>query len=284
MLKEIFKTKKIFLILVLILISFILIQKVNTVFSAPSSNALFLKHKSDIYIDEKDDSLKLSLIFVDSKNSTLFKDLNEKLKSDSKYISNNYLIYNDKKNNIEIYLNKLHKSNKYKDICLYSMDIDINFLGKNNFYNLKTLELLGKKYAIGDINIKRIKASDDLNLISHLGLTKEMNSYDVQLENQSKNIIKSINVKNNEYINNVYYFINSKKVEKIQNINPKDNLKIEIDFKADVNNYDIFYFSPNIEYQIQNEKRNIVIPFASYGLPIEENEMPRIYKEFKDNF
>ena len=74
------------------------------------------------------------------------------------------------------------------------------------------------------------------------------------------------------------------KVEKIQNINPKDNLKIEIDFKADVNNYDIFYFSPNIEYQIQNEKRNIVIPFASYGLPIEENEMPRIYKEFKDNF
>lgn len=121
-------------------------------------------------------------------------------------------------------------------------------------------------------------------LISHLGLTKEMNSYDVQLENQSKNIIKSINVKNNEYINNVYYFINSKKVEKIQNINPKDNLKIEIDFKADVNNYDIFYFSPNIEYQIQNEKRNIVIPFASYGLPIEENEMPRIYKEFKDNF
>ncbi|MGM9531823.1 hypothetical protein, partial [Intestinibacter sp.] len=174
--------------------------------------------------------------------------------------------------------------NKYKDICLYSMDIDINFLNKNNSYNLKTLELLDKKYYIGDIFIKRIKASDDLSLISNLGLTKEMNSYDVQLENQSKNIIKSINVKNNEYINNVYYFINSKKVKEIQNINPKDNLKIEIDFKADVNNYDIFYFSPNIEYQVNKEKRNIVIPFASYGLPIEENELPRIYKEFKDNF
>lgn len=224
------------------------------------------------------------MIFVDSKNSTLFNDLNEKLKSDSKYISNNYLIYNDRKNNVEIYLDKLNKGNNYKDICLYSMDIDINFLEKNNSYDLKTLELLGKKYYIGDIFIKRIKASDDLSLISNLGLTKEMNSYDVQLENQSKNIIKSINVKNNEYINNVYYFINSKKVEKIQNIKPKDNLKIAIKFKADVNDYDIFYFSPNIEYQIQNEKRNIVIPFASYGLPIEEDEMLKIYKEFKDNF
>ena len=209
---------------------------------------------------------------------------NEKLKSDSKYISNNYLIYNDKKNNVEIYLDKLNKGNNYKDICLYSMDIDINFLGKNNSYDLKTLELLGKKYYIGDIFIKRIKASDDLSLISNLGLTKEMNSYDVQLENQSKNIIKSINVKNNEYINNVYYFINSKKVEKIQNIKPKDNLKIAINFKTDVIDYDIFYFSPNIEYQIQNEKRNIVIPFASYGLPIDEGGMSKIYKEFKDNF
>ncbi|WP_281525866.1 hypothetical protein [Intestinibacter bartlettii] len=284
MLKKIFKKKKFFLILGLLLISFIFIQKGTNVFSNSSSNALFLKHKGDIYIDEKDDNLKLSLIFVDSKNSTLFNDLNEKLKSDSKYISNNYLIYNDRKNNVEIYLDKLNKGNNYKDICLYSMDIDINFLEKNNSYDLKTLELLGKKYYIGDIFIKRIKASDDLSLISNLGLTKEMNSYDVQLENQSKNIIKSINVKNNEYINNVYYFINSKKVEKIQNIKPKDNLKIAIKFKADVNDYDIFYFSPNIEYQIQNEKRNIVIPFASYGLPIEEDEMSKIYKEFKDNF
>ena len=94
MLKKIFKKKKFFLILGLLLISFIFIQKGTNVFSNSSSNALFLKHKGDIYIDEKDDNLKLSLIFVDSKNSTLFNDLNEKLKSDSKYISNNYLIYN----------------------------------------------------------------------------------------------------------------------------------------------------------------------------------------------
>lgn len=111
-----------------------------------------------------------------------------------------------------------------------------------------------------------------------------MDSYDVELENQSKNIIKHIDVKNNKYVNNVNYFINSKKVEKIQNIKPKDNLKVVIKFRTEVNDYDIFYFSPNIECQIQNEKRNIVIPFASYGLPLDEDEMSKIYKEFKDNF
>ena len=82
MFKKIFKKKNFFLILGLLLISFIFIQKGTNVFSNSSSNALFLKHKGDIYIDEKDDTLKLSLIFVDSKNSTLFNDLNEKIKSE----------------------------------------------------------------------------------------------------------------------------------------------------------------------------------------------------------
>lgn len=140
MFKKIFKKKNFFLILGLFLISFIFIQKFTDVFNnnsssnVPSSNILFLKHKGNIYIDEKDDSLKLSLIFVDSKNSTLFNDLNKKLKPDGKYISNSYLIYNDKKNNVEIYLDELNIGNKYKDICLYSMNIDIQFLDKNNSY------------------------------------------------------------------------------------------------------------------------------------------------------
>ena len=58
----------------------------------------------------------------------------------------------------------------------------------------------------------------------------------MQLINESGNIIDSLKLKNADYIDKVYYFINGKRVKEVKNLKPKDKLKILILFKDDLKN------------------------------------------------
>ena len=90
----------IFSIILLILIGFAFIQNKNLITDQTVNNPLFLQYKGDIYIDKKDKSLNLPFVFIDSTNSKLFNDLSDKIKSNNKYTSNDFLLFKDKTNNI----------------------------------------------------------------------------------------------------------------------------------------------------------------------------------------
>ena len=94
----------IFSIILLILIGFAFIQNKNLITDQTVNNPLFLQYKGDISIDKKDKSLNLPFVFIDSTNSKLFNDLSDKIKSNNQYTSNDFLLFKDKTNNIEIYL------------------------------------------------------------------------------------------------------------------------------------------------------------------------------------
>ena len=56
--------------------------KVNTNYI---ENAMFLKHKGEIYFNKDDESINLTLLFLDNKNSELYNELKKKL-NPNKYI------------------------------------------------------------------------------------------------------------------------------------------------------------------------------------------------------
>ena len=200
----------IFSIILLILIGFAFIQNKNLITDQTVNNPLFLQYKGDIYIDKKDKSLNLPFVFIDSTNSKLFNDLSDKIKSNNQYTSNDFLLFKDKTNNIEIYLKEADKGSNYKNTCLYSILLEIKFLDKGNSYTINSLNLLDKTYSIGDIYIERVANGDELELYYNIGFTESMDKYYVQLINESGNIIDSLKLKNADYIDKVYYFINGK--------------------------------------------------------------------------
>ena len=255
----------IFSIILLILIGFAFIQNKNLITDQTVNNPLFLQYKGDIYIDKKDKSLNLPFVFIDSTNSKLFNDLSDKIKSNNKYTSNDFLLFKDKTNNIEIYLKEADKGSNYKNTCLYSILLEIKFLDKGNSYTINSLNLLDKTYSIGDIYIERVANGDELELYYNIGFTESMDKYYVQLINESGNIIDSLKLKNADYIDKVYYFVNGKRVKEVKNLKPKDKLKILILFKDDLKKYNMFYFSPKIEYKTKYGNKSDVIPFTTYG-------------------
>ena len=272
----------IFSIILLILIGFAFIQNKNLITDQTVNNPLFLQYKGDIYIDKKDKSLNLPFVFIDSTNSKLFNDLSDKIKSNNQYTSNDFLLFKDKTNNIEIYLKEADKGSNYKNTCLYSILLEIKFLDKGNSYTINSLNLLDKTYSIGDIYIERVANGDELELYYNIGFTESMDKYYVQLINESGNIIDSLKLKNADYIDKVYYFINGKRVKEVKNLKPKDKLKILILFKDDLKKYNMFYFSPNIEYKTKYGNKNDVIPFTTYG-EVKQNEILDVYKKLENN-
>lgn len=272
----------IFSIILLILIGFAFIQNKNLITDQTVNNPLFLQYKGDIYIDKKDKSLNLPFVFIDSTNSKLFNDLSDKIKSNNQYTSNDFLLFKDKTNNIEIYLKEADKGSNYKNTCLYSILLEIKFLDKGNSYTINSLNLLDKTYSIGDIYIERVANGDELELYYNIGFTESMDKYYVQLINESGNIIDSLKLKNADYIDKVYYFINGKRVKEVKNLKPKDKLKILILFKDDLKKYNMFYFSPKIEYKTKYRNKSDVIPFATYG-EVKQDEILDIYKKLENN-
>ncbi|MCB5398367.1 hypothetical protein [Intestinibacter bartlettii] len=272
----------IFSIILLILIGFAFIQNKNLITDQTVNNPLFLQYKGDIYIDKKDKSLNLPFVFIDSTNSKLFNDLSDKIKSNNQYTSNDFLLFKDKTNNIEIYLKEADKGSNYKNTCLYSILLEIKFLDKGNSYTINSLNLLDKTYSIGDIYIERVANGDELELYYNIGFTESMDKYYVQLINESGNIIDSLKLKNADYIDKVYYFINGKRVKEVKNLKPKDKLKILILFKDDLKKYNMFYFSPKIEYKTKYGNKSDVIPFATYG-EVKQDEILDIYKKLENN-
>lgn len=272
----------IFSIILLILIGFAFIQNKNLITAQTVNNPLFLQYKGDIYIDKKNESLNLSFVFIDSTNSKLFHDLSDKIKSNNQYASNDYLLFKDKTNNIEIYLKEVDKGSSYKNTCLYSILLEIKFLDKNSSYTFNSLNLLDKTYSIGDIYIERVANCDELELCYNIGFTESMDKYYIQLINESRNNIDSLKLKNADYIDKVYYFVNGKRVKEVKNLKPKDKLKILILFKDDLKKYNMFYFSPNIEYKIKNRNKNDVIPFTTYG-EVKQDEILDVYKKLENN-
>lgn len=272
----------IFSIILLILIGFAFIQNKNLITDQTVNNPLFLQYKGDIYIDKKDQSLNLPFVFIDSTNSKLFNDLSDKIKSNNQYTSNDFLLFKDKTNNIEIYLKEADKGSNYKNTCLYSILLEIKFLDKGNSYTINSLNLLDKTYSIGDIYIERVANGDELELYYNIGFTESMDKYYVQLINESGNIIDSLKLKNADYIDKVYYFVNGKRVKEVKNLKPKDKLKILILFKDDLKKYNMFYFSPNIEYKTKYGNKSDVIPFATYG-EVKQDEILDIYKKLENN-
>ena len=272
----------IFSIILLILIGFAFIQNKNLITDQTVNNPLFLQYKGDIYIDKKDQSLNLPFVFIDSTNSKLFNDLSDKIKSNNQYTSNDFLLFKDKTNNIEIYLKEADKGSNYKNTCLYSILLEIKFLDKGNSYTINSLNLLDKTYSIGDIYIERVANGDELELYYNIGFTESMDKYYVQLINESGNIIDSLKLKNADYIDKVYYFINGKRVKEVKNLKPKDKLKILILFKDDLKKYNMFYFSPNIEYKTKYGNKNDVIPFTTYG-EVKQDEILDVYKKLENN-
>ena len=272
----------IFSIILLILIGFAFIQNKNLITDQTVNNPLFLQYKGDIYIDKKDKSLNLPFVFIDSTNSKLFNDLSDKIKSNNQYTSNDFLLFKDKTNNIEIYLKEADKGSNYKNTCLYSILLEIKFLDKGNSYTINSLNLLDKTYSIGDIYIERVANGDELELYYNIGFTESMDKYYVQLINESGNIIDSLKLKNADYIDKVYYFINGKRVKEVKNLKPKDKLKILILFKDDLKKYNMFYFSPKIEYKTKYGNKSDVIPFATYG-EVKQDEILDVYKKLENN-
>lgn len=272
----------IFSIILLILIGFAFIQNKNLITAQTVNNPLFLQYKGDIYTDKKNESLNLSFVFIDSTNSKLFHDLSDKIKSNNQYASNDYLLFKDKTNNIEIYLKEVDKGSSYKNTCLYSILLEIKFLDKNSSYTFNSLNLLDKTYSIGDIYIERVANCDELELCYNIGFTESMDKYYIQLINESRNSIDSLKLKNADYIDKVYYFVNGKRVKEVKNLKPKDKLKILILFKDDLKKYNMFYFSPNIEYKIKNRNKNDVIPFTTYG-EVKQDEILDVYKKLENN-
>ena len=272
----------IFSIILLILIGFAFIQNKNLITAQTVNNPLFLQYKGDIYTDKKNESLNLSFVFIDSTNSKLFHDLSDKIKSNNQYTSNDFLLFKDKTNNIEIYLKEADKGSNYKNTCLYSILLEIKFLDKNSSYTFNSLNLLDKTYSIGDIYIERVANCDELELCYNIGFTESMDKYYIQLINESRNSIDSLKLKNADYIDKVYYFVNGKRVKEVKNLKPKDKLKILILFKDDLKKYNMFYFSPNIEYKIKNRNKNDVIPFTTYG-EVKQDEILDVYKKLENN-
>lgn len=272
----------IFSIILLILIGFAFIQNKNLITDQTVNNPLFLQYKGDISIDKKDKSLNLPFVFIDSTNSKLFNDLSDKIKSNNQYTSNDFLLFKDKTNNIEIYLKEADKGSNYKNTCLYSILLEIKFLDKGNSYTINSLNLLDKTYSIGDIYIERVANGDELELYYNIGFTESMDKYYVQLINESGNIIDSLKLKNADYIDKVYYFINGKRVKEVKNLKPKDKLKILILFKDDLKKYNMFYFSPKIEYKTKYGNKSDVIPFATYG-EVKQDEILDVYKKLENN-
>lgn len=272
----------IFSIILLILIGFAFIQNKNLITDQTVNNPLFLQYKGDISIDKKDKSLNLPFVFIDSTNSKLFNDLSDKIKSNNQYTSNDFLLFKDKTNNIEIYLKEADKGSNYKNTCLYSILLEIKFLDKGNSYTINSLNLLDKTYSIGDIYIERVANGDELELYYNIGFTESMDKYYVQLINESGNIIDSLKLKNADYIDKVYYFVNGKRVKEVKNLKPKDKLKILILFKDDLKKYNMFYFSPNIEYKTKYGNKNDVIPFTTYG-EVKQDEILDVYKKLENN-
>ena len=272
----------IFSIILLILIGFAFIQNKNLITDQTVNNPLFLQYKGDIYTDKKNESLNLSFVFIDSTNSKLFNDLSDKIKSNNQYTSNDFLLFKDKTNNIEIYLKEVDKGSSYKNTCLYSILLEIKFLDKNSSYTFNSLNLLDKTYSIGDIYIERVANCDELELCYNIGFTESMDKYYIQLINESRNNIDSLKLKNADYIDKVYYFVNGKRVKEVKNLKPKDKLKILILFKDDLKKYNMFYFSPNIEYKIKNRNKNDVIPFTTYG-EVKQDEILDVYKKLENN-
>ena len=272
----------IFSIILLNLIGFAFIQNKNLITAQTVNNPLFLQYKGDIYTDKKNESLNLSFVFIDSTNSKLFHDLSDKIKSNNQYASNDYLLFKDKTNNIEIYLKEVDKGSSYKNTCLYSILLEIKFLDKNSSYTFNSLNLLDKTYSIGDIYIERVANCDELELCYNIGFTESMDKYYIQLINESRNSIDSLKLKNADYIDKVYYFVNGKRVKEVKNLKPKDKLKILILFKDDLKKYNMFYFSPNIEYKIKNRNKNDVIPFTTYG-EVKQDEILDVYKKLENN-
>lgn len=272
----------IFSIILLILIGFAFIQNKNLITDQTVNNPLFLQYKGDIYIDKKDQGLNLPFVFIDSTNSKLFNDLSDKIKSNNQYTSNDFLLFKDKTNNIEIYLKEADKGSNYKNTCLYSILLEIKFLDKGNSYTINSLNLLDKTYSIGDIYIERVANGDELELYYNIGFTESMDKYYVQLINESGNIIDSLKLKNADYIDKVYYFVNGKRVKEVKNLKPKDKLKILILFKDDLKKYNMFYFSPNIEYKTKYGNKNDVIPFTTYG-EVKQDEILDVYKKLENN-
>ena len=272
----------IFSIILLILIGFAFIQNKNLITDQTVNNPLFLQYKGDISIDKKDKSLNLPFVFIDSTNSKLFNDLSDKIKSNNQYTSNDFLLFKDKTNNIEIYLKEADKGSNYKNTCLYSILLEIKFLDKGNSYTINSLNLLDKTYSIGDIYIERVANGDELELYYNIGFTESMDKYYVQLINESGNIIDSLKLKNADYIDKVYYFINGKRVKEVKNLKPKDKLKILILFKDDLKKYNMFYFSPKIEYKTKYGNKSDVIPFTTYG-EFKQDEILDVYKKLENN-
>ncbi|MBS7149219.1 hypothetical protein [Intestinibacter bartlettii] len=272
----------IFSIILLILIGFAFIQNKNLITDQTVNNPLFLQYKGDIYIDKKDKSLNLPFVFIDSTNSKLFNDLSDKIKSNNQYTSNDFLLFKDKTNNIEIYLKEADKGSNYKNTCLYSILLEIKFLDKGNSYTINSLNLLDKTYSIGDIYIERVANGDELELYYNIGFTESMDKYYVQLINESGNIIDSLKLKNADYIDKVYYFVNGKRVKEVKNLKPKDKLKILILFKDDLKKYNMFYFSPKIEYKTKYGNKSDVIPFTTYG-EVKQDEILDVYKKLENN-
>lgn len=281
--KKFYKSRVIiFSIILLILIGFAFIQNKNLITDQTVNNPLFLQYKGDIYIDKKDKSLNLPFVFIDSTNSKLFNDLSDKIKSNNQYTSNDFLLFKDKTNNIEIYLKEADKGSNYKNTCLYSILLEIKFLDKGNSYTINSLNLLDKTYSIGDIYIERVANGDELELYYNIGFTESMDKYYVQLINESGNIIDSLKLKNADYIDKVYYFVNGKRVKEVKNLKPKDKLKILILFKDDLKKYNMFYFSPNIEYKTKYGNKSDVIPFTTYG-EVKQDEILDVYKKLENN-
>ena len=272
----------IFSIILLILIGFAFIQNKNLITAQTVNNPLFLQYKGDIYTDKKNESLNLSFVFIDSTNSKLFHDLSDKIKSNNQYASNDYLLFKDKTNNIEIYLKEVDKGSSYKNTCLYSILLEIKFLDKNSSYTFNSLNLLDKTYSIGDIYIERVANCDELELCYNIGFTESMDKYYIQLINESRNSIDSLKLKNADYIDKVYYFVNGKRVKEVKNLKPKDKLKILILFKDDLKKYNMFYFSPKIEYKTKYGNKNDVIPFTTYG-EVKQDEILDVYKKLENN-
>ena len=272
----------IFSIILLILIGFAFIQNKNLITDQTVNNPLFLQYKGDISIDKKDKSLNLPFVFIDSTNSKLFNDLSDKIKSNNQYTSNDFLLFKDKTNNIEIYLKEADKGSNYKNTCLYSILLEIKFLDKGNSYTINSLNLLDKTYSIGDIYIERVANGDELELYYNIGFTESMDKYYVQLINESGNIIDSLKLKNADYIDKVYYFVNGKRVKEVKNLKPKDKLKILILFKDDFKKYNMFYFSPKIEYKTKYGNKSDVIPFTTYG-EVKQDEILDVYKKLENN-
>ena len=118
--KKFYKSRVIiFSIILLILIGFAFIQNKNLITDQTVNNPLFLQYKGDIYIDKKDKSLNLPFVFIDSTNSKLFNDLSDKIKSNNQYTSNDFLLFKDKTNNIEIYLKEADKGTPVRLVGMF---------------------------------------------------------------------------------------------------------------------------------------------------------------------